>query len=318
MKRNLSLLAALLLLVSLSLAGCSAKSTAPAAPGALPEGGAGLPENVTGQDLVQQGEGFAPETQNGAAVSDTALREAKLIRTAALEIETLDFEAAQKALDALKERCGGYYESASASGGDYHFRNGNRYATYTVRVPKDQYAAFLNAAGDVGYVVSRDETQEDVGERYYDTELRLKTQQTKYDRLLALLGKADKMEDIISLENAIAEAEYQIEQFKTDLRRYDSLVDYATVHIGLREMVTISEKPGEAEPFSARMGKAFSGGLSDFGTAVGNFFVWCAYNLVGVVILLAVVTTGAVIAVKALKKRKAALEPPAQEEHSGK
>ncbi|NCB63133.1 MAG: DUF4349 domain-containing protein, partial [Clostridia bacterium] len=158
----------------------------------------------------------------------------------------------------------------------------------------------------------------DIGEQYYDTELRLKTQRTKYERLLALLDKAEKMEDIISLESAISDVQYQMEQYTSDLKRYDSLVDYATIQIGLREMVSITEKPGEAEPLSARMGKAFSGGLSKFGTAVENFFVWCAYHTIGIVVFLAVVTAGAVIATKILKKRKAAPEPPAQEGPGGK
>ena len=71
-------------------------------------------------------------------------------------------------------------------------------------------------------MVSQSGSAEDVGQNYSDIELRLQTQRTKQERLLALLEKAATMEDIISLENALSETEYQIEQYTSDLKRYDS------------------------------------------------------------------------------------------------
>ena len=95
---------------------------------------------------------------------------------------------------------------------------------------------FTSAYGAVsythlGYITESSESSEDVGERYYDAETRLKTQRTKQERLLALLEQADTMEDIISLENALGDVEYQIEQLSSTLNRYDALISYSTFTI---------------------------------------------------------------------------------------
>lgn len=314
MNRKIARLAALVLLASLALSGCGASKSAASmtagdsaytAPQSMPH-----PESDYG-GLAQD----ATAGEGTAVGGNATLRESKLIRTASMEVQTTGFDEACKALDALRDRCGGYYETANISGGEYGVKNGNRDAYYTVRVPKEQYETFMNAVGEVGHVVSRGEGQEDVGDQYHDAELRLATQRTKYERLLTLLNQADKMEDIISLENAISETAYQIDQYTADLKRYDSLVDFATIEVRLCEVVAVTDRPGEAETLSVRLGKALTGGFSDFGSLAGNFFVWCAYNLIGIVIFLAVAAIGVTVVVRKLKRHP---EPSTSEEQGEK
>ena len=45
--------------------------------------------------------------------------------------------------------------------------------------------------------------------------------------------KAETMEDIISLETALSDVEYEIEQLSSTLNRYDSLVSFATIRLDL-------------------------------------------------------------------------------------
>lgn len=91
---------------------------------------------------------------------------------------------------------------------------------------------------------------EDISEAYYDTSGRLETQTIKLARLQALLAKADKMEDIITLESAISETEQAIDDLSGTLQHYDARVDYASVSISLREVKQLSdvEEPLRALP----------------------------------------------------------------------
>ena len=57
------------------------------------------------------------------------------------------------------------------------------------------------------------------------------------------------MEDIITIESAISETEYQIESLSGTLRHYDALVDYATIHISLQEVYRLSNVEEPAESF---------------------------------------------------------------------
>ena len=201
------------------------------------------------------------------------------------------------------------FEYQETSGGGYYESAARRWGSFTIRVPKEQYDTFTGSVGGVGHVVSQSGSAEDVGQTYYDIELRLQTQRTKQERLLALLEKAATMEDIISLENALSETEYQIEQYTSDLKRYDSLIDFATIELRLTEVARISDEPGEVAPLGTRVASAFGEGLHSFGDGLGNLAVWLAYHAVGVAAFLAVLA-GAGLAVRRRLRKRGAVRAP--------
>lgn len=246
----------------------------------------------------------APESAKGVQEDSPVYRNsgAKLIRRAELSIQTTEFDQAAAALDQLVIDCGGYYESASVYGGSYRDVNGRRSGEYVVRVPAEKYTQFQSSAGGLGYVTSSTESSEDVGERYYDTESRLKTQRTKQERLLSLLEKADNMEDIISLENALSEVEYQIEQYSSQLNRYDALISYATFTIDLNEVVKVTEEVGETASLGQKMAAGFAASAEGLARGFQNLLVWFSYHIFGVVILAAVVSVAVVVVRRRVKK----------------
>ena len=203
-----------------------------------------------------------------------AVQGQKLIRRAELTLETTSFDEALKGLAELTERMGGYYEASSVG----QRGAGYRWADYTVRVPAERYEDFLNQAGELCHETWRSATQEDVSEAYYDTAGRLKTQQIKLERLQELLGRAEAMEDIITIENAISETEQRIDQLSGTLQHYDALVDYATVNISLSEVYKLSNVEETPDSFASRLGQSFSNGVSDFLDSLEDLAVAFAYS----------------------------------------
>ena len=155
------------------------------------------------------------------------------------------------------------------------------------------------------FILDITNSSEDVGERYYDTEARLKTQRTKQERLLKLLEQAGTMEDIISLENALSDVEFQIEQMSSTLNRYDSLIGYATFTIYLEEVAQVTEEVGETHSLGKRMSAGFSASLTGLVNGAQNLLVWFSYNIFALVILAAVLAAGGLVAVRLVKKTKA-------------
>ena len=297
MKRNRLLLPlALLLLLTCACSGGNSSSASSAGEEAAPEAMAPMEATVADQRLnFSESESAAGESR---VYSD---ENAKLIRRASARLQTDDFSAAEAALNALVVEQGGYYESAAVEGGGYYDRNAARYGSYVIRVPRQAYDTFLSGVDGVGYVVSLNQSSEEIGEVYFDTEARLRTQQTKQTRLLALLEQAATMEDIIDLENALSEVEYQIEQYSTELRRYDSLVDYATIGVELYEVRRLSDGAGTADRLGTRISTALSEGAQGAGEALGNVIVWCAYHLIALLVLAA---AAAVVLAVCLRRRK--------------
>lgn len=241
----------------------------------------------------------AADTAGGADFS-AVRRNAKLILNADLSLETQDFEKSAADIEKMTAEAGGYIESSGTYGD-----TGSRSANYTLRVPQEKFEQFYAQLGENMHVVSRSRSSEDVTEQYTDIETRLATLQTKHERLLSLLEKADKMEDIISLENALADCEYEIDSLTGSKRHYDDLVGFSTFYINLREVQTLTAT-ADGTGFGAQLtqaAKTGARGLADVvrGTILGVVMFWPA-----VILLIAGTAAGVILHRRRKAKRLAA------------
>ena len=295
MKRKLFALTLALVLV-LSLAACGGSKSAEFAAEA-PSSTADMVYPMEPEMAEEMGFDFGSTASGGTNSGAAYPAGQKLIRTAQMNLETTDFEKAVQGLADLTEQMGGYFESSSVGK-----RSNGRWADYTVRIPAEKYQSFLDQAGALCHETWRDTQQEDISERYYDTQGRLKTQQIKLERLQALLAKAENMEDIITIESAISETEQMIDDLSGTLRHYDGQVDYATVSISLSEVYKLSSVEEVPDSFMSRLGKAFTGGWADFADGLENFAVALAYGWMWVLVLAVIV----VAVIRVLRKRRRA------------
>ncbi len=245
-------LAILLIAVLLFGAGCAAapkneSSTAPQAP-AMPAPAAEAPEFAADggmKDKAAEERGWAggsgsalpAATQAPAEMEEQNYGGHKIIKTAGLGLETREFEIdlnyiKQKAVD-----MGGYIASSYVTGRKpENYGDPGRYANISLRIPQARMEAFLAEARGVATVTHENSGGEDITSAYFDTESRLKIYETQRDRILALLGKAETMEDIISLETELSRLTYEIENLTTQLKRWDDLVSFSTVSIDINEI----------------------------------------------------------------------------------
>ena len=303
MKRTLALFLSALLLLAL-LTGCGSKS-------APRDSAAGSDYMTANQSYAKTDESFAydepelptPDAENGYWDDGQTLTggtvpqsNAKMIYRASIEVQTQDYTTSESAITELVKSCGGYFESKSLS----NRSSGYRYGEFTVRVPAKEYERFCAQVGTLCHVTYMSSSAENITEAYYDTDSRLKTAQIKLERLQELLSKADNMADIITIESAISDTEYEIESLSGTLRHYDALVDYATVSLTLSETYKLDENAGAPLTFGARIARAFTNGLRDTGVFLEDLAIGIANNLV----FLAVLAALAVVVVRAVRKKK--------------
>ena len=200
----------------------------------------------------------------------------------------------------LVEELGGYYEQSNLNNyGSY------RDATYTVRVPAENFNTLCERAGEVSKMNSISRRTEDISEVYYDTEARLVTQETKLKRLQELLSKAENMEDIITIETAISETELMIENLTGSLRKYDSLVGFSTVNIYLNEFYKLSNAEEPAIGFGAKLAAAFSRGCTNFVDGLEYMLLSFARAWVGWLIFFIIAAVVIIVAVCKIRRFKA-------------
>ena len=99
------------------------------------------------------------------------------------------------------------------------------------------------------------------------------------ESLLALLEKAETIEDITYLTQRLTEVRYNIESMESSLRVYDDLVDYATVNFTINEVkvltptVIVEKTPGE------ELKEGFATSIKDVLVDTRDFFIRLIINL---------------------------------------
>ena len=267
MKKTLAILLALV--IALSFAGCSSAPTNGFYKNESMDYSYASGETAESDSFMDysysDGEGSAEIKENTSASGR------KLIRSVSLTMETLEFESFVAVLQQKVAEAGGYIESSAVNGNSYNYSR-SRSASFTCRIPSAKLDAFLSAVDGIGNVTYSYEDQKDVTLNYVDTEARIASLQTEYDRLLELLAQAESVDTIIMLEQRLSDVRYQLESYKSQLRTYDNLVDYSTVTISASEVQRVTSP--EEKSVWARISTDFSDNLYDVGTGLVDFFVW--------------------------------------------
>lgn len=288
MKKYLTILLALVMTLSITACGASANGMKQAADVATTESYSMPAEApMAAFEEAEMGWDNGDYKMSGTGQAQTTAQQngAKKIYRATLELQTLEFEKANEDIDRLIEEVGGWVEQKDVS----TYSSSYRSAYYTVRVPAAKFESFCAGVGELCHVTYSTSSAEDISESYYDTKARLETAQIKLARLQELLKDADNMADIITIESAISDTEYQIDALSGTLRSYDSLVDYATVCLNLNEVYRLSNTEDAPKSFGEKLSNAFSEGIEDAGELLEDIAIWLAYNWLLVIIWLAVI-----------------------------
>lgn len=228
----------------------------------------------------------------------------KIIYYGSFQIRTKNFDTDYDNLLATLKALGGYIQDSSMYGSKpVEWNDSGRYATLTLRVPSEKFSEFTSMLGDFGETISRSINGKDVSLDYFDTETKLKTLRTRETRLLELLDQAATLEDIIELENALSDVSYEIQMLETNLRDYDSLIDYSTVTVELEEVNQMEVVTPPDESIGSRISNTFYSVLNvlaDFGEFLIVFFVGGA----PILIPLAAIAVLVIVLVKRNKKKR--------------
>ncbi|MGI6071753.1 MAG: DUF4349 domain-containing protein [Lachnospiraceae bacterium] len=221
----------------------------------------------------------------------------KIIYTAYIRMQSTEFDKAVSGIEALVNASGGYFQDKQLSGlaGDY------RSADFIIRVPVNNYEGIVAGLEDVAAIISKNQSAEDVSEYYYDVESRLASARIKLTRLQELLSKAENMEDIISLENAISEAEWEVENLQGTLKHYDSLINFSTITINLAEVYKVDHVTAPMT-FGERINASFKEGLENFADSMGELAIWFAGSWLWLVLIFGIQVVVIIIIVVSVKK----------------
>ena len=104
----------------------------------------------------------------------------------------------------------------------------------TIRVPRASFESVFASILDLGEVISKSITSEDITEAYTSIELRLQTAKTTRDRLITLLEKTDEEQEKINILRQIQRLNEQIDLIESQMRTLQNLAELSTISVELR------------------------------------------------------------------------------------
>ena len=268
-----AILAAALFLVScggssLSSSNSSASYAAKETEYAAAEAAAG---DYEAMDMDEAG-GAVYSKDSGSEESETALRPQdgqKIVYTANLSIQTLEYDKSAASIRKKIKEAGGFSEAESEYDRDYNWYNYNsssshtRSLSITARIPSDKFEAFLNSLSGDGKIMSKSVNAENISQVYANKETYKKALEKEQERLLAMMDKAETIEEMITVETRLSEVERQLNVYKTDLSQMDKDVEFSTVYIDLQEVKRYTETV-ETTTFREKLAFAFEDAIHSF------------------------------------------------------
>ncbi|MCL2298585.1 MAG: DUF4349 domain-containing protein, partial [Firmicutes bacterium] len=189
-----------------------------------------------------------------------------VIATANISIQTKTYDAFSAALKAELKAMGGYTNAF-----DERNYDSDRHASVTARVPSQKLDAFLDSLEKNGTVISRSINTADVTDEMIETGSKKEALQAEEKALLAILEKAQTVEDIIRVQDRLSNVRADLESYSRRLQSLQNQVAYSTVNIEVQEVNRITVP---TQRFGALASSGFLASLRNIGTGLRNFALW--------------------------------------------
>ena len=212
----------------------------------------------TGESVA--GEPGAPPAPQGGALVSTLDRQ--IVSTASIQMQVDDVGGGFEDVGRIATSVGGFVASSTFS-----HQGEDQVASVTIRVPSDSYESVLSSLRALGVKVdAEDSNAHDVTEEYTDLGSRLRTLEATEAQLLTLLGRAETISDILTVQDRLNYTRGEIEQVKGRMQLLDDLTSLATITVHLRP---VSEgnggEPGTGVDLGAEIAEAWDASIEFLG-----------------------------------------------------
>ena len=288
-RRRMVAIGALSAISALGLAGCGGGGASTS--GAAIGGVAPVPNSAAHYDNAPAAKS-APGTQAGRAeVSRTGAPIVgigpKLTRSASLEIRVKNIGTAATQVRSIASGLQGLVLSEQIGNGGLvdpgPLKDGSEpfagSGTLTLSVPSDKLDTALDqlSSKQVGTVLQRSASSQDVTSQYVDTQSRLKTMTASVERVRALMTQAKDLGQVVALEGELSRREADLESLQSQLDALKTSVERSTLSVTLS---TTGNEPVTDNGFLAGLRSgwdAFTASASGLFKAIGTVLPFAVF-----------------------------------------
>jgi len=179
---------------------------------------------------------ISSEGGNNYGSSDT---DRKIIKTGYISLEVENIIETMDKIALLAKDLGGYVVSSSKRGDDDDDISGSM----SIRIPAERFDETFTKLRQLAIEVPKESTQsQDVTEEYTDLESQLHNLEATEAQYLALLEKAETVEDILKVQRELSNVRGRIEQIKGRMQYLERTSDMSLIEINLDKVKSITKK----------------------------------------------------------------------------
>jgi hypothetical protein len=183
----------------------------------VPQGGAGTTTNPGG-DVV-------PPIQGPQVIRSAQL---------AISVKAGSFDSSLASVRSLVELEQGYVSGTDAQANPVT-NDQIRTGVITFMVPATKFDETIDALSKMGKVQTEHISGNDVSAQYVDLQARLANEEAQRNAMIALLSKAQTVNDIIAVQNQLGQITGLIEQLKGQIQYIDHNVAFSTITVQMTE-----------------------------------------------------------------------------------
>lgn len=189
-------------------------------------------------DMAMEGE-FTTSEESLTISTTSRQTSRKIIQRGRITIEVEKFDEVHQEVLNLVETSNGFIQQSEVY---YYFQNREkpeeslRNANMELRIPSDDFSRIFESIKGLGVVTEENTFGDDITENYMDIDNQVQNLKIQEERLRDILQKADRVEDLLKIENELNRIRTQINHLTGTLRGYDSLVSMATINLNIRQV----------------------------------------------------------------------------------
>ena len=208
----------------------------------------------------------------------------KIIKNAHLTLTVDDYQQAVEEIRAKVVTLNGYvaYETEYTTD-----KLGTKRGSMQVRIPQPGFETFLKGLEPLGEMKRKEIDSQDVTEEYIDVTGRLNALRVKEERLLDILTKSGTLNEILAVENELANTRSQLETTEGRLRYLNNQTSFSTISISLEQAAVSTQQvtAGGLKGVRQRAKAAFIEAINNILVGTGNLLVFISAAIPYLVIL---------------------------------
>ena len=212
-------------------------------------------------------QGLAPVDggRDGSELTDDLTEDRKIVRTGSMTLEVEDIAEAMDEIAEMADEFNGYVVSSHKY--EYEQRVSGH---ITIRVPSERFEEALARLRQLAAAVPYETTTaRDVTEEYVDLEAQLSNLSATEAQYLALLERAENVEEMLMVQRELSNVREKIERIEGRMRYLEQTSEMSLIEVNLQETEGLAEPWGPSAALRSAVRR-----LITFGRGLATGLIW--------------------------------------------